>query len=633
MKTQKLLLFVFALMFCILLQNNVYAAEQTYTKTIRVQLKDGVRDVNTVWIDMKNPNIRVEAVLAKGSVGEVDTFQNIYNSAKDENTEIIAAINGTFFNVHSDLQPIGNIQVQGRNVFISNSGSSIGFTADNKIKTDWLYTTISGSINGNWEYPYNWSVWGINQVFYTDNANILYTPDFGNEVDAGNKTAIVIRNNKVVEIKKGLAPIHSDGYTLVFGAEVYSALFKIGDGVDYKVNYNQTDFSQGMKKGNTIDWSDVRTTIGAGPMLVKKGEALDNAAKEGFTDVKFTGRAQRSFIGEDKNSFLVMGTVNNVTLVELATILKDIGLINAINLDGGASSALMFEGKIITTPTRELSNSIVITAKKDTPIRLQLNGKEMFFDTDPYFSNSRTMVPLRGVMESVGADVGWDSATGAIFASKGDTKVEMWNDSDIVLVNGIEHQLDVSVQVRYNRTHVPVRFMTEIFGAEVDFLRDSNMVTIKMENTNPTEVYDKAISEYDKGNTLEAENLFLKVLEIEPSHAGAMLKLAKHYSSTDKAKSAIYYEQFLTLQPKDYSVWNSLGWTYAELGDIPKALGIFKDLTNQMPDTAEYWIALGDMYSHYQMQDYEAAKDCYNKALTCNPSESQKARIQRKLGN
>ena len=103
MKTQKLLLFVFALMFCILLQNNVYAAEQTYTKTIRVQLKDGVRDVNTVWIDMKNPNIRVEAVLAKGSVGEVDTFQNIYNSAKDENTEIIAAINCTFFNVHSDL--------------------------------------------------------------------------------------------------------------------------------------------------------------------------------------------------------------------------------------------------------------------------------------------------------------------------------------------------------------------------------------------------------------------------------------------------------------------------------------------------------------------------------------------------
>lgn len=64
----------------------------------------------------------------------------------------------------------------------------------------------------------------------------------------------------------------------------------------------------------------------------------------------------------------------------------------------------MFEDQIITTPTRELSNTIVITAKKDRPVRLQLNGKEMFFDTDPYFSNSKTMVPLRGVMEAVGAD-------------------------------------------------------------------------------------------------------------------------------------------------------------------------------------------------------------------------------------
>lgn len=71
-----------------------------------------------------------------------------------------------------------------------------------------------------------------------------------------------------------------------------------------------------------------------------------------FTDVKFTGRAQRSFIGESSDSFLVMGTVNNVTLDELATISKELGILNAINLDGGASSALMFKGEIITTPTR-----------------------------------------------------------------------------------------------------------------------------------------------------------------------------------------------------------------------------------------------------------------------------------------
>jgi len=217
-------------------------------------------------------------------------------------------------------------------VYILNSGSSIGFTADNQVRIESLYTTISGSINGNWEYPYNWSVWGINQVYESRDANILYTPDFGSSVDAGSKTAIVVRNNKVVEIKKGVSPIYSDGFTLVFGADVYSSVFKVGDRVDYKINYNLIDFSNGVKKGEPIDWSNVRTTIGAGPTLLKNGEIVVNAAKEGFTDKKFTNRAQRSFIGETRDRFLVMGTVNDVTLNELAEILKNMGLVNAMNL-------------------------------------------------------------------------------------------------------------------------------------------------------------------------------------------------------------------------------------------------------------------------------------------------------------
>nr|WP_257745844.1 stalk domain-containing protein [Thermoclostridium stercorarium] len=357
-----------------------------------------------------------------------------------------------------------------------------------------------------------------------------------------------------------------------------------------------------------------------------------NAAKEGFTDSKVTGRAQRSFIGETKDRYLVMGTVNNVTLNELALILKDIGIVNAINLDGGASSALMFDNKIITAPTRNLSNAIVITRKKDKPVRIQLNGREMFFDTDPYFSNGRTMVPLRGIMEALGATVGWDSSTGTIWASKGDTRVDMWNGSNIIRVNGEERTLDVPIQVKYNRTHVPVRFIAEIFGAEVDFNQDKNMVTIRLENSSPTEVYDKAVAELNSGNSAEAERLFLEVLKIDPSYAGAMLKLAKLYSSTDKEKSAEYFEKFLEIQPKDYEAWNTLGWTYATLGNVRKALEIFKFLTTEKPDVAAYWIGLGDMYAHYQIQDYTSAKECYNRALSCpNISESQKNSVYEKL--
>ena len=165
--------------------------------------------------------------------------------------------------------------------------------------------------------------------------------------------------------------------------------------------------------------------------------------------------------------------------------------------------------------------------------------------------------------------------------------------------------MDVPIQVRYNRTHVPVRFITEIFGAEVDFVREKNMVTILMENSNPTDVYDRAVAELNSGNTAGAERLFLEVLNLDSSHAGAMLKLAKLYASTDKAKAAAYYEKYLEFSRRTM-MCNSLGWIYSDLGNVRKAIDVFRHLSEQNPDTAAYWIASANC-EHYQIQDYQAA--------------------------
>jgi len=495
------LLLLFILFSCVFLHVRADAAENAYAKTMKIQLKNGeTRDVNTVWIDMKDPYIRVEGALAKNKVGEIDTFENIYNGFKNEDTEVIAAINGPFYNAYIvNSRFDSNIQIKGKFVFTQNKvRPSIGFTADNRIKTDVFFPTVSGSLN---DLSGLWTVWGINKIYYHNKAskesNILYTPEFGNSIDAGEKTAVIVRNNKVVAIQNGVSPIYNDGFTLVFYDETYSSLFKIGDKVDYDITYNKVvtregDFTgesleeaiQSLPWGNNeeTDWSDVRTTIGAGPILLKNGE------KQKLNIIDLIDRDQRSFIGETEDRFLVMGTVDDVILDELADILKNMGLMNAINLDGGATSALMFDGKVITSPESDLCSALVITRKKEKTIRIQLNGKEMFFDTDPYFYNQRTMVPLRGILEAVGATVEWDPSTGTIMALKGDIKVEMWNDSKIIRVNGKEQEMDVPVQVRYNRTHVPVRFITEVFGAEVNFNPENNMVTIIIENYCPTDI-------------------------------------------------------------------------------------------------------------------------------------------------
>ncbi|MBP1930908.1 phosphodiester glycosidase family protein [Ammoniphilus resinae] len=62
---------------------------------------------------------------------------------------------------------------------------------------------------------------------------------------------------------------------------------------------------------------------------------------QGFTEDKITKNAgQRSFIGKKADQTMIMGTVSGVTINELADIALKLGLTDAMNLDGGASSSL-----------------------------------------------------------------------------------------------------------------------------------------------------------------------------------------------------------------------------------------------------------------------------------------------------
>ncbi len=621
------------MLFLVIFHVNSFADQGAYAQIIDVQVKGISREVKTVRIDLGNPFYRINVALAKGQIGEVDVLAHIAAQMEGEETEVVAAVNGTFFNAYSDMQPVGNIYIDGESKYISNQGTAIGFTVDNQIEFAHLNTSLRGSVNGNWEYPYNWSVWGINQIYSRTDANIMYTPEFGEQVNAGEKTAIIVRNKKVVAIQKGISPIYHDGYTLVFGAQCYACMFKIGDRVDYKLEYCHNNFSKDGTSGEPLDWTHIRNGLGAGPMLVQDGEIVLDALKEGFTDEKFTTkRARRSFIGETQGRILVMGTVCDVTLDELAEIMMSLHLVNAMNLDGGASSGLIFQGTAVTEPGREVSNAIVVTKKKTKPVRIQLNGKELYFDTEPYFEDGTVMVPLRGMMEALEAEVGWEQSTGTIWTCMGDNRLEMWNDSKQVKVNGVYSELPVAVQVKHNRTHVPAKFITELFGGTISFDTSLNLIAIDMSMANPSEVYEKAIIEYEGGHTTEAEKLFLEVLKMEPKHAGAILKLARYYASLgNQILACEYFERFVEIQPEDESVLNSLGWTYYTLNRLQEAKNVFIKLTNIRPDAAAYWMALGDVYFHYQIQDIEHARECYQKALHCNPNNRQKETIQSRM--
>ncbi len=96
----------------------------------------------------------------------------------------------------------------------------------------------------------------------------------------------------------------------------------------------------------------------------------------------------------------------------------------------------------------------------------------------PYTKNDRTMVPVRIISERFGADVGWDGEKNEVSITKGDKSIILTLGSDIAVVNGEEIKLDVSPEEFNGRTMVPLRFISETLEMDVKYIASTQQVII-----------------------------------------------------------------------------------------------------------------------------------------------------------
>ncbi|WP_322630830.1 stalk domain-containing protein [Aedoeadaptatus coxii] len=105
-------------------------------------------------------------------------------------------------------------------------------------------------------------------------------------------------------------------------------------------------------------------------------------------------------------------------------------------------------------------------------------GRKMTMDTTPVIENSRTLVPLRFVLESYGADVQWNpEERTAIVHYKGKT-LELPTDRKEARINGKSVPLDVGAAIRDDRTVIPLRFVAENLGMEVYYGKSDRTISI-----------------------------------------------------------------------------------------------------------------------------------------------------------
>ncbi|MES2459642.1 MAG: copper amine oxidase N-terminal domain-containing protein [Armatimonadota bacterium] len=96
----------------------------------------------------------------------------------------------------------------------------------------------------------------------------------------------------------------------------------------------------------------------------------------------------------------------------------------------------------------------------------------------PVSQGGRVLVPLRGVLEKLGAYVQYDSAARVITALKGDLNIRLPIGGREATVNQRPVSLDVPAQVVNGSTLVPLRFVAESLGANVEYNPAANAVAI-----------------------------------------------------------------------------------------------------------------------------------------------------------
>jgi peptide/nickel transport system substrate-binding protein len=116
-------------------------------------------------------------------------------------------------------------------------------------------------------------------------------------------------------------------------------------------------------------------------------------------------------------------------------------------------------------------------------IKINLNGENLSLDQSPILKEGRVLVPLRGIFEKLGATVDWNGETKTIIASKGETKITLTIGKEIALKNNMGVTLDVPAQIINGSTMVPLRFVGEAFGSQVEWDGLNKMVVIFDANT------------------------------------------------------------------------------------------------------------------------------------------------------
>lgn len=260
----------------------------------------------------------------------------------------IAAVNGGFFAADGD--PIGGLAIDGEWISEPLPGRSCAGIADDGTL---VFDTLQW--RGEVSTPYGQvALSGINRSRRPDET-ILYTPRY--DVTTRTNAAgleVVVGGGVVRELRAGgNSTIPVDGFVLSAHGSARAALTSLQPGDPVTVTISVWPASGDAR------WQQLRHVLCGGPRLLAGGQIV--AAGEGFAPSFLNRRHPRTAVGRAPDGTIIL-TVSDgrapyhalgMTATEMALELRSWGAADAMNLDGGGSSAMVVRGRVVNLPSDE----------------------------------------------------------------------------------------------------------------------------------------------------------------------------------------------------------------------------------------------------------------------------------------
>lgn len=343
--------------------------KKKYPKAIITDIDSGVKHIkltkyyngrpvriNVVEADLKlAKDFELKPVLSSTS-NNLKSRRTITTIAK--NTNSIVALNGTYFKPQTGV-PLGTLMI------------------DKKMYTGPIYDRAAFGIFEDGNNPHfdvarvqlNAFLEGSGTKIKVDNINqprmlstyvLIYTPEWGKVSPQAPRygMGLLVEDGVITKASANPIAIPQNGFVISGPSSVLKPLLKDKD-VKLAVN-------------TTPEWKNVKHIISGGPYLVKNGEVFVDMTAQKLGAIG--GRNPRSAIGYTSDNNLVLiavdgreGSSIGMTLNELAYFMKSIGCIGAMNLDGGGSTVMYVNGKVVNKPQVQggiaISNAVVLSKK------------------------------------------------------------------------------------------------------------------------------------------------------------------------------------------------------------------------------------------------------------------------------